>query len=125
MGSTMEMKIGVGPDGSYGTSSYMPEPDIYPYYGQDYALDVEQRVYEKSSNHTVVVDNVAQYMQQTREYLVSLGGRIINSSSGTTEMYQENPFLNNKYNYGNIYAKVPVEKFEEAQNMITAGVKKW
>lgn len=125
MGATMDMKMGVGGDGyGYGTSSYMPEPGMYPYYGEDYALDVEQRVYEKSSNHNLVVNNVSEYMQQTREYLSSIGGKIINSSSGTTELYQENPFINNKYQYGYMYAKVPVEKFDEVQNRVTAGVKK-
>lgn len=118
MGVAMDMKM--ANDSGYG----MAESTMYPYYGSDYALDVEDRFYEKSSNHSVVVDNVTEYMQQTREYLTSIGGKIINSSSGTTEIYQENPFINNKYVYGNIYAKVPVEKFEEAQNKVTSGVKK-
>ena len=81
-----------------------------PYYPQDDALNVDQRVYSKSSSYSAVADNVAGYMQQVRAYAMSVGGRVLNSSLTT----------NQKTTYGFLRIKVPVDKFEETNQKVVS-----
>lgn len=89
-------------------------PDIMPYYPADDALEVDQRLYVKSSSHQVVVKDVALYLRQLKEYVLSVDGRVLSSNQGTTEKYQ----------YGYLITKIPVEKFEEGTARVTSNVKK-
>jgi len=97
-------------DFSAGTSKVMPMP---PYYGAGDALNVEDRVYQKSAYVGVVVDDVAQYIRQQKEYFLSIEGRVLSSSLDTSSKYQS----------GYLYVKVPVTKFDEATGRVTQGVK--
>jgi hypothetical protein len=81
-----------------------------PYYPQDDALNVDQRVHAKSSSDSLVADNVSQYMQQLEAYVISIGGRVLNSSLST----------NPKATYGFLRIKVPVDKFEATNQKVTA-----
>lgn len=114
-GETMmadEMGMGVAEPGMVRT---MPAPDFFPpFYGGDDALDVNDRVYEKYSSHSLVVNNTSDYMRQIKEYILSVEGRILSSSMGTSD----------KFSYGYLQAKIPVTKFEESQSRITDNVKK-
>ncbi|MFZ1721722.1 MAG: DUF4349 domain-containing protein [Microgenomates group bacterium] len=94
-----------------GTS--MIAPDFYPpYYPVDDSLQEENRLYEKSSNHDVVVDDVSAYIRSTKEYVLSIDGRILNQNQGKQQ----------KYEYGSLRIKVPVARFEEASSRITFDV---
>lgn len=85
-----------------------------PYYGGDNALDVEERSYEKSSYHSVVVKDVSKYMRGMKEYFSSIDGVVLNSSMNAGD----------KYESASLYVKVPVEKFDEATGRVTEDVKK-
>lgn len=85
-----------------------------PYYYGDDALDVGERSYEKYSYHSVVVDNVNTYMRGLKEYFMSVGGVVLNSSMSTVD----------KYESASLYVKVPVDKFDEATGRITEDVEK-
>ncbi len=104
-------------------TSMMEEPMMYPggflppYYGDD-ALYVEDRVYQKSSYHSVVVDDVPAYLRGIREYVLSVGGKVLNSGVSSGAGYQ------NGYDSGSLYMKVPVAKFDEATARVTENVKK-
>ncbi len=80
----------------------------------DNALDVDDRVYEKNGHYGLVVTEVDQYMQRTKEYILSIEGRILSSNINTSERYQ----------YGYMRAKVPVAKFEEASQRVTENIDK-
>lgn len=89
--------------------SYLP-----PYnYGDD-ALDVDDRVYQKSSYHSVVVEDVAGYIRGVKEYILSIDGRVLNTSVSAGD----------KYDSGYLYVKVPVAKFDEATSRVTENVEK-
>ena len=85
-----------------------------PYYGGDDALEVSERSYEKYGNYSVVVDDVPAYLRGIKEYALSIGGVILNSNMSTSSRYQ----------YGDLYIKVPVEKFDEATSRVTENVEK-
>lgn len=105
----------LGNDGMGGAqASKMIAPDIYPYPVDDNALSVDARVYEKSSYHQFVVDDVTSYVRSMKEYVLSIDGRVINQSQGTQ----------GRYGYANLYLKVPVAKFEEASTRVSENVKK-
>lgn len=95
-------------------STKMIAPDYYPQPIGGDALDTEDRSYTKNSSHQVVVKDVTAYIKQMREYILSIDGRVLSTSTNTTE----------KYASGYIYAKVPVAKFEEATGRVTEGVQK-
>ena len=84
------------------------------YYYPDDALDVEDRVYQKSSNHSVVVDDVSTYLRSMKEYILSIDGRVLNSGVSAGD----------KYDSGSLYVKVPVLKFDEATTRVTENVEK-
>ncbi len=106
-------EMGLVVSDSVGTSRKTLPPVMPPIGGGD-ALDVEDRVYEKSSYHQVVVNDVSDYMRQIKEYILSVDGRVLTSNMSTSD----------KYHYGYITAKVPVEKFEEAAGRVTDKVDK-
>jgi hypothetical protein len=87
---------------------------IPPYYGGDDALDVEDRVYQRSSYHSVVVDDVAVYLRGVKEYILSIDGKVLNSDMSVSD----------KYESGSLYVKVPVEKFDEATGRIVENIDK-
>lgn len=89
----------------------LPSIAMYPY-PRDNALDVPVRSYEKYSNHSLVVDDVSSYMTQIKEYVLSIGGRVLSSSVSVSDDFR----------YGSMQAKIPVEKFEESQTRITQNV---
>lgn len=97
----------------------MMYPDVYmpPYYYDD-ALNVEDRVYQRSSYHSVVVDDVPEYLRGIKEYVLSIGGKILNSGVSSGGGYL------NGYDSGSLYMKVPVDKFDEATARVTENVKK-
>lgn len=84
-----------------------------PYY-DDYALDVEERSYEKSSYHSVVVDDVSKYLRGIKEYFSSINGVILSSNMSSS----------GKYESGSVYVKVPAEKFDEVSVRVTEDVEK-
>ncbi len=97
-----------------GAATSMIAPDFYPpYYPSDDALQVEDRLYEKSSYHDVVVDNVSNYIRSTKEYVLSIDGRVLNQNQGKQQRHE----------YGYLRIKVPVTRFEEASSRITSDVK--
>ncbi len=99
------------------TSKIAAEPMIGiapPYYDDYYALDVEDRSYQKSSYHSVVVDDVSKYLRGMKEYFSSIDGVVLNSNMNSS----------NKYESGSLYVKVPVEKFDEATGRVTEEVEK-
>lgn len=87
---------------------------VPPYYYGDDALYMEERSYEKSSYHSVVVQDVSKYMRGLKEYFSSVNGVILNSSVNSSS----------KYEIASLYVKVPVEKFDEATTRVTEDVKK-
>ncbi len=91
----------------------MPQYDPYYYYGDD-ALYMDERSYEKSSYHSVVVQDVTKYMRGLKEYFSSVEGVILSSSVNSSS----------KYESASLYVKVPVEKFDEATTRVTEDVKK-
>lgn len=78
------------------------------------ALDVDERIYQKYSNYSLVVSNVSDYMRQLKEYFLSIEGRILSSSLSSTDKYQ----------HGLLTAKLPVAKFEEANARVVSNVDK-
>ncbi len=93
-------------------SKTLPQPPVLPEFSTDDALDVDERVYRKSSRYDVVVDEVASYMQQLREFVLSIDGRVL-----TSNMQSQG-----KVTYGLLHIKVPVEKFEETNSRVVSGV---
>jgi hypothetical protein len=107
-------------DGGYGgtkmATDYMgiyPEP--YPrYITNTDALNVNERVYIKSSYHQVVVNDVNTYSAQMKDYILSINGRILSTSLNAMDRYKT----------GYLNVKVPVERFDEAVNQVASGTKK-
>lgn len=89
--------------------AYLP-----PYYYGDDALDVDERVYQKTSYHSVVVEDVSGYLRGVKEYILSIDGRVLNTSMSAGD----------KYDSGYLYVKVPVSKFDEATSRVTDNVEK-
>ena len=83
------------------------------YYQDDLGLDVENRLYDRSANYSVIVDDVQGYMRSMREYILSVDGVVLN----------DNFSQGSRWNSGNLFAKVPVEKFSEASTRVTENVK--
>ncbi len=87
----------------------------FPYPGSaGDALQVEDRALEYSAYHDVVVDDVPEYMQRMREYILSINGRVLHWNQGKHSL--------ERYRYGTITAKVPVTSFEETVSRVTSGV---
>lgn len=89
-----------------------------PYYYGDDALDVQDRVYQKSSYHVVIVDDVQEYLRGMKEYVLSIGGVVLNSGVSAGDG------SNNTYSSGSLYVKVPVNKFDEVTGRVTENVEK-
>lgn len=117
MGSTESKMRGIMPgemdlyETRVNTSS---EPLYYPYPSSD-ALEVTDRSIQKYSYHSLVVDDVSEYLRSTRDYILSNGGIVLSYTQDTQA---------NDYVSGNISAKVPVNKFDEVVSHITQGAKK-
>lgn len=99
---TSKMDIGIG---------YYPEPLPPVYYGDD-SLDVSERSYRSSSNHQVIVDDVSSYINEMRDYITSIEGRVLSISVNSSEDYYS----------GYLYAKVPVDQFDQTNNKAVEGV---
>ncbi len=122
--STLEFKdFGRSADNNYPTEAGLAEPMmldrgagssyIYPpYYGDD-ALDVAERMYVYSSSYDVVVNNVPEYLNQLRDYILSVDGRVISYHVGKYDRTQS----------GYLQARVPTAVFDETKNRVTNGVK--
>lgn len=95
----------------YPDASSMPMP-YYPQPGD--ALESENRAIEKFASYSVIVPKVNEYMKKTREYITSIGGRVLSYNQGT----------NDQYEYGYLTAKVPEDKFDEATVQVSKEVKK-
>lgn len=87
---------------------------IMPQYYPDNALQISERMIEKTSYHGVVVKDVSVYMSEMKEYLIGVGGVILNSSVDT----------NDKYKSGSLTVEVPTDRFDEVATRVTQGVKK-
>ena len=102
-------KMGYAADTQMGMAiepAMMP-PDMLPrYYDPNLGLDEEVRLYNRSSDFSVIVDDVQLYLRSFREYLISVDGVVI------TDTF----FQSEKWKAGTLYAKVPVEKFQEAND---------
>lgn len=92
-------------------STYYSRPTVAPMPTDD-ALEVDERVYRKSSRYDVVVKELADYMQQIKEFVLSIDGRVLSSSMQAS----------GKIAYGQMFIKVPVAKFEETNLRIVTGV---
>ncbi|MBU1104674.1 MAG: hypothetical protein ABII16_00295 [Patescibacteria group bacterium] len=88
-----------------------PIPIVSPYITPDAALNVENRVYEKYSSFSVVVDSVEKYTSNLTNYFLSIGGRILSSNLNTSD----------KTTVASLTVKVPVEKFNVAQPLEAGG----
>lgn len=95
------------------TTSIAPMPPMY--YPYDEALDVADRSVTYSAYHSVVVDDVNEYMRQMKEYIQNNGGTVLSYNTGTSE---------HDYLYGSISARVPQYKFEEVNAKTTENVRK-
>ena len=85
----------------------MPAPGFLPpYYGDDMALDADYRLYNRSADYSVIVDDVQMYLRSMREYVLSIDGVVLNDSFNQSDDWKA----------GSLYAKVPVEKFSEASD---------
>lgn len=85
-----------------------------PYPGGDDALDVSERVYDRSAYQGVVVSNVTEFVKQVKEQILSVNGKVLSSSQSTDDDMQS----------AYIMAKVPAEKFDDITGMISAKAKK-
>jgi len=81
---------------------------------QDEALDVDDRVYKKSSSYDVVAHDVAQYLERIKAHALSIGGRVLNSSLSSDV----------RNAYGSLRIKVPVDRFEDTNSTIVSEAKK-
>jgi len=86
----------------------------YPTVIKNEALDVDERVYEKNSNFSLVVSDVTRYIYDISSYFLSNGGRIMSSSINTSDKYQS----------AYLYARVPVDNFDEANIKVKTNIKK-
>ncbi len=91
----------------------MVHTNIIPPIYEDDSLDVNNRVYHSSSSYSLVVDDVAHYLQTIKEYLVTVNGVLLNSSITTAS----------DYSYGSLYFKVPIASFNEVNNKIVKSAK--
>ncbi|MEA2057030.1 MAG: DUF4349 domain-containing protein [Patescibacteria group bacterium] len=91
---------------------YLPNPGVPTHPGD--ALEVENRIYEKIASYDFIVNQVDQYFRSVKEYVLSIDGRVLNSYISSTERYQ----------YGYMTTKVPVDKFEEATQRVADNTKK-
>ncbi|MBD3279881.1 MAG: DUF4349 domain-containing protein [Candidatus Pacebacteria bacterium] len=82
--------------------------------GNDDALATDDRVYQKTAYHEVVVNDVGQYTQQLKGYFLSIDGRVLSSSMNSGDKYQSSYLM----------VKVPEAKFTEATNRVTNDVDK-
>lgn len=110
----MNAKYAVDSTGMMAETQVMPVDIMPPYYYGDNALYMEERSYEKSSYHSVIVSDVTKYMRGLKEYFSSIDGVILSSSVNSS----------GKYESASLYVKVPVGKFDEATVRITEDVKK-
>ncbi|GIK84272.1 MAG: hypothetical protein BroJett025_08940 [Patescibacteria group bacterium] len=110
----METKLAVDSVGIDSGMMVQPVEIMPPYYYGDDVLYMEERSYEKSSYHSVVVSDVTKYMRGLKEYFSSINGVILSSSVNSSS----------KYESASLYVKVPVEKFDEATTRVTEDVKK-
>jgi len=91
-----------------------PSVEYYPYPSQDDALYAENRVYQKDSNFSLIVPDVSKYVTGISDYFLSIDGKILNSNLTRYD----------KYTTAYLTVKVPVEKFDEANQRVTTDVKK-
>lgn len=91
-----------------GTAAIMP-PYPYPQPVDD-ALTVDERLYLKSAAYSVVAKNVSEYMKALTAYVLSVNGRVLQSNLNTYD----------KGTSAYLYVKVPVEKFDEANQTVVA-----
>lgn len=110
-GEPGQMGMGMLLEDNYSVS-YAPTPPIY--YPSDEALDVVDRSVHYSAYHSVVVNDVDQYIRLMREYIQSVGGTVLSYNTGTTD---------NNYLYGSINARVPQDKFEDTTRKVTENVR--
>lgn len=89
----------------------MIPPDYY--YGDDVAIDADYRLYDRSANYDVIVKDVQVYLRTMREYVLSIGGVVLNDSFNQSDDWKA----------GSLYVKVPVDKFSEAGDRIVENVK--
>lgn len=93
------------------------QPDDYPYIPppvKNEALEVEERLYQKSAYFSLVVSDVSKYVKGVTNYFVSIKGRILSSDINTT----------GKWESATLVVKVPVERFDEANLRIKEEAKK-
>lgn len=89
--------------------TYMPQ---YPDYGGN-ALNVENRLYERYADFSVITKDVQSYLRGVREYVLSINGVVLSDSYNNSGQYKS----------GSLYVKVPVASFEQATIRATEGVK--
>lgn len=99
-------------------SEAMPARDMmiapYPYpYGDD-ALGVADRSVQKFSSHTLVVNNVPEYLKQMKEYFSNNGGVVLSYNQGTSSRGE----------YGYLNVKVPINTFDQAVTEVSKDAKK-
>lgn len=81
---------------------------------KDEALEVEERLYQKSAYSSLVVNDVSKYVKGITSYFVSIKGRILSSNIN----------LAGKYESATLVVKVPVERFDEANLRIKEEARK-
>jgi hypothetical protein len=93
-------------------------PDyIQPYFPEETnntGLDINERIYQKSSNFSLIVSNVTNYVYDMSSYFLSNGGRVLSSNINTTDRYQ----------HAFLYVRIPADNFDEANLKIKTNIKK-
>lgn len=91
-----------------------PDYPMPPMGGGDDAMMIKERAIEYNSYHSVIVEDVASYTKNLKEFITSKDGQVLSASQGKSD----------RYNYANIYAKVPVAAFEQTTQKITENTQK-
>lgn len=114
-GSVMEKQTVGSFSGVLPAMDVMPIAPPYNYdpsYDFGNALNKSERSYEMYASFSLVASDVPAYFRQLREYVLSVGGRVLSLQTGN----------HSKYQTGYMTAKVPVAKFDEATARVTEKV---
>ncbi|MDA1079080.1 MAG: DUF4349 domain-containing protein [bacterium] len=95
---SISMRVSEG-EPMYEQKMMVPAPETMPWYPEDEALDVDQRLYSTSSYSQLVVRDVSDYTERVRAAILAQDGRVLSQS---IEKY-------GRYKVGSISARVPSE----------------
>ncbi|PIY80754.1 MAG: hypothetical protein COY80_01455 [Candidatus Pacebacteria bacterium CG_4_10_14_0_8_um_filter_42_14] len=97
---------------SIDTKMIEPSTQMMPFYNEDNALEVDNRLYSTTSFSQLVVKDVSSYVGSLRDYILSSDGRVLSS----------NVSASSRYSYGNISARVPSASVDKVLARVREGV---